>query len=44
MTSEAIMIRIDALVSELEHEGYPTSVILEEMEDYLEIASELDRF
>ena len=42
MNEPTIMLRLDALVAELEAEGYPLRVILEEMDDYLEIAYELN--
>lgn len=42
-TEEEVMCRLDALVAELEHEGFPLNFILREMNDYLEICDELTR-
>lgn len=36
-----VMFRIDALVNEMEQEGYPLAYILDEISDYLEIANEI---
>jgi hypothetical protein len=40
MTDE-VMMRVDNLVAELELEGYPLQVILEEIQEYLAICNEL---
>ena len=38
---EAVMFRIDALVLQLEQEGYAIPYILDELADYLDIANEI---
>lgn len=35
---ETVILRIDALVEQLEDEGYPLPFILEEIADYVELA------
>ena len=37
------MFRIDALVADLELEGYPTEMIMDELHEYLELCDELQR-